>query len=75
MNEMLGWIILSSLIGLPIAFYIMTGWLDGFAYRSSITFWYFFIASGIALLTGILTTGYYTVKAVNTNPVICLKNE
>ncbi|MBN2135602.1 MAG: ABC transporter permease [Acidobacteria bacterium] len=75
MNEMLGWILLASIIGLPIAFYLMTGWLDGFAYRSSISFWYFLIASGIALITGVITTSYYTIRAVNTNPVDCLKNE
>jgi len=62
-------------IALPISYFIAQKWLEGFAYRIDLE-WWFFVASGfLALLIAWFTVGLQTVKAARVNPTECLKDE
>lgn len=66
---------ISILIAFPIAYYMMEIYLQGFAYRIELQ-WYFFIISGlIAIVIAVLTTSTQAVKAARSNPVKSLKME
>lgn len=66
---------ISFLIACPISYFVMKGWLQNFAYRTSMSFW-IFIASGIlALLIALVTVSVQTMKSATSNPVKALKYE
>lgn len=68
-------VILAIVIALPISYLFSKKWLDGFAYRIDLE-WWFFIGAGIAaLLIAWLTVGLQTIKAARINPTDCLKSE
>jgi predicted permease len=66
---------LSIIISVPIAWYIMQGWLQDYAYRIEISWWIFIAAGVIALLIAMLTVSFQAIKAAVANPVKSLKTE
>lgn len=65
----------SFLIAVPAAWYLMTGWLQNFAYRISINAWIFVIAIAVSVIIAWLTVGYKAVRAAMVNPVKSLRSE
>lgn len=68
-------VVTSIAISLPISYLIMKNWLDGFAYRIALSWWFFAAAGFIALFVAWLTVGSQALKASNINPAVCLKDE
>ncbi|MFB9844330.1 ABC transporter permease [Mucilaginibacter ginsenosidivorans] len=68
-------IALSFVIAVPVAWYMMTGWLQNFVYRIHISADVFFAAVLASLLLAWLTVGYKAVKAALVNPVKSLRSE
>lgn len=68
-------IIVSSIIAVPIAFYYMSRWLDNFVYRIDLSWYYFAVAIGAALIIAILTNIFHTVRAALKNPADSLRYE
>ena len=68
-------ILIASLIALPLGWYLMSEALESFAYRISIT-WYFYIVPIILVcLLAVLTTAYHAVRAANMNPAEAIRYE
>ncbi|MGB3464506.1 MAG: FtsX-like permease family protein, partial [Cyclobacteriaceae bacterium] len=67
--------LLSLLISVPISWYAMNHWLDGFAYRITLGYEVFLTAALITMLVAILTMSFKTVSAALSNPVKSLKEE
>ena len=74
-KEFMVLIIISFVIAVPAAWYIMTGWLQNFAYRISINAWIFVIAIAVSVIIAWLTVGYKAVRAALVNPVKSLRSE
>jgi len=53
----------------------MDTWLRGFAYRTTMEWWTFFMAGSLCLMLAIVTVGYQSIKAAMENPVKCLRME
>ena len=68
-------VLLAILIALPLSYFIATWWLESFAYRIGLKWWFFMGAGSIALLIAWFTVGLQTVKAARINPTDCLKDE
>jgi putative ABC transport system permease protein len=68
-------IAVSFVLAVPLSWYIMDGWLDGFAFRTNIGVSTFFFAGALALGISWLTVSYQSVKAAMKNPVKSLKSE
>lgn len=68
-------VLVATFIGLPISYWIAQQWLEDFAYRIDLKWWYFIGAGLIALFIAWLTVGLQTIKAARVNPVTCLKDE
>lgn len=64
-------IILSS----PIAWYLMNRWLQDFAFRIDISWWFFVAAGTMALVIALITVSFQAVKAAVANPVKSLRTE
>ncbi len=68
-------VLISILIALPVSYLIARQWLNGFAYRTKLEWWFFTAAALMALGIAILTVSWQSWKAANTNPSLCLKDE
>lgn len=68
-------VLTAIVIALPISFWIAKNWLDTFAFRIDLQWWYFAGAGLVALLIAWFTVGLQTVKAARINPVEGLKDE
>lgn len=68
-------ITLAIVIASPVAWYGMNIWLQGFAYRSAISWWIFPLAGFAAILIALLTISFQAIKAALVNPVSSLKSE
>lgn len=65
----------STVIGVPLVFLVMNGWLDNYAHRINFPWWAILLSCGIVLLCSLLTVGYQTYKVAIINPVKSLKYE
>jgi ABC-type antimicrobial peptide transport system permease subunit len=59
----------------PMSWYVMNQWLDGFAYRISLSAWIFLAGLGVTLLVAVFTVGYRSLRAATANPVKSLRYE
>jgi len=66
---------LAIVIASPLAWYVMTDWLKGYAYRIDITAWIFLLAGATAILIALVTISFQTIRALLTNPVNSLRSE
>ncbi|CCH52421.1 protein of unknown function DUF214 [Fibrisoma limi BUZ 3] len=74
-QEIVGLILIALLIASPLAWYFMDGWLQGFAYRTTLSGWLFVAAGSAAIGLALLTVSFQAVKAALVNPVKSLRSE
>jgi putative ABC transport system permease protein len=74
-KEFVKLVVVAFLISVPLAWFVMDKWLQGFAYRISIDAVIFVLAGAAALTIALLTVSFESVKAASTNPVKSLRNE
>ncbi len=68
-------ILIAGAIATPLAWYIVEQWLQGYAFRTQIQWWYFVIAIGTVMLITLITISYQTVMAAVANPMKSLRSE
>jgi putative ABC transport system permease protein len=68
---------IAFLVATPVSFFLMKGWLEGFAYRINIySAWWIFAAGGLAaFVIAMLTISFQAIKAALMNPVVSLRSE
>ena len=66
---------IASALACPIAYFAMRNWLDGFAYRTDLSWWLFALSGAVALVIALLTVGYHALRAARSNPVEALRHE
>jgi putative ABC transport system permease protein len=74
-KEFTKWVLLANIIAWPAAYFIMTKWLENFAYRTNIGIQTFFLAGGFVLIIALITVSYQCIKTALSNPVDSLKYE
>jgi putative ABC transport system permease protein len=74
-KNFLQWVIMANLIAWPVAYYFINKWLEDFAYRIDLSWWFFVLAGGIALVIALLTVSFQAIKAATANPVKSLRYE
>lgn len=68
-------VLVSILIGLPIAYYMTANWLERFAYRIDLNVWFFALAGVLVMLISWLTVSSQAFRSANINPRECLRDE
>ena len=68
-------ILLSFIISAPFAYYLTSGWLDKFVYKTELGLNVFIISGIAAILIGGFTVSFKSFQAASTNPVDTLKEE
>ena len=74
-KELTQWVLISNLIAAPLAYYLMTNWLNSFVYKTNLSWWIFVLAAVISLSIALITILYHTVKTARKNPVDSLRYE
>lgn len=74
-GDLLRPVLLAFVVALPLSWWAMHHWLQQFAYRTEIRWWWFVGVGGGALLVTVLTVSYQAVKAARVNPVKSLRTE
>ncbi len=74
-KDFIKWVGIAFLIAVPITRYIMSQWLEGFAYKTTMSWWVFALSGLIALFVAMLTVSWQSLKAAVANPVDALRNQ
>jgi len=74
-KDFLKLVIISCFIAVPIAYYVMNGWLQEYPYRVILKWWIFALAMMGALAVTILTVSFQAIKAAKSNPARSLRTE
>ncbi|HEY4198208.1 MAG TPA: FtsX-like permease family protein, partial [Mucilaginibacter sp.] len=74
-KDFLKLVLIAILIAFPLSWWMMSHWLNGFAYRITIGPVVFIIACGAVLLITVLTVSFQAIKAALANPVKSLRSE
>ena len=68
-------VLISSVIALPAAYWLMRDWLANFAYRIEFGWEVFVLSGGTALLIAMMTVSFQAWKAARANPIDSLRYE
>lgn len=74
-KDFLKLVVISCFIAVPIAYFIMNGWLQEYPYRVVLKWWIFAVAMLGAMLVTIATVSFQAIKAARANPVKSLRTE
>lgn len=65
----------ASLLAMPVSYYLLSGWLEKYAYRTELSWWIFALAIICALAITLITVSFQAVKVALVNPVKSLRGE
>jgi putative ABC transport system permease protein len=68
-------VVLAIFVAIPASWYVMSRWLENFAYKTSISWWMLVLGGVMVLILSIITVSFQTVKAGMMNPVKSLRSE
>ncbi|SFD80152.1 ABC-type antimicrobial peptide transport system, permease component [Chitinophaga sp. CF118] len=68
-------VFISLIIAIPMAWYLMSNWLQKYQYRSEISWWIFAIAGVGILIITLVTVSFQSIRAALMNPVKSLRAE
>jgi putative ABC transport system permease protein len=68
-------ILFAFLVAIPLTHFIMSRWLENFAYKKVIDWWIYGLAGAMAFLVAGITVFYHVFKAASANPVKNLRNQ
>jgi len=74
-KEFLKWVLISNILIWPLAYLLMTKWLNSFAYRIDFSIMTFVFTFLISLFVTLATVSFHAIKAALANPVDSLKYE
>jgi putative ABC transport system permease protein len=74
-SEFVKLVLVALALSVPLSWYLMDLWLQGFAYRVSIDVLIFVYAGGIALFIALITVSFESLRAASANPLTALRTE
>jgi putative ABC transport system permease protein len=74
-KDFLQLVVIAFFIAIPISWWVMHEWLQGFEYRVAISWWMFAIAGLFTMLIAVFTVFSQAVRAAIMNPVKSLRTE
>lgn len=74
-KDFIALVVVALVIASPLAYYLMSGWLQKFPYRTSLGWDVFMIACVGALIITLITVSFQAIKAATANPVKSLRTE
>ena len=72
-KDFMKYVLIANVIAWPLAYFVMTSWLQNYAYTSDIRYGWFLASGMLALVIAWLTIGAHAVAASRRNPVNALR--
>ncbi len=74
-KDFMKWIAIAFAVATPIAWFATHKWLQGFAFKTNLSWWIFALAGLLALVIALLTVSWQSWRAATRNPVEALRYE
>jgi putative ABC transport system permease protein len=74
-NNFTARVLIACIIACPVSWYSMNFWLEGFSYRTTMSWWIFFLACIGTLFIALITVSWQSWRAATRNPVEALSYE
>ena len=74
-RDLTKWVVLANFLAWPVAWVVMSRWLENYPYRIEMSVWYLLGAGLLTVFIASLTIASHTWKAALTDPVNALKSE
>jgi putative ABC transport system permease protein len=74
-TEFVKWVMLSNIIAIPVAYFIMSRWLQDYPYPITMKGWVFGLALTSSVAVALITVIFQSLRAAYRNPVDSLKYE
>ena len=74
-KEFLVLTIIGFVLSIPLAYYFISAWLEGFAYSIDLEWWMVAMAGILTMVLTLITVGLQSVKAAFVNPIESLRSE
>ena len=68
-------LVIAFVLAVPIAWYVVSNWLQGYAFRINIGWLYFLLPFMTIVVIALLTVSFQSIKAAVANPVKSLRTE
>ena len=68
-------VLLANLVAWPMAYFLMTKWLQNFAYRVNMESWIYVLSASVAFVIALITISFQVLKAALADPVKSLRYE
>ncbi len=69
------WVIIANIIAWPVTYYLMSKWLQNFAYKVDINLLVFLLTGMVVFILAMIIIGFQVVRAATANPVESLRCE
>lgn len=74
-KDFVKWVLLAFIVAVPVSWFAMQKWLEGFAYKTTLSWWIFALAGITSLGIALLTVSWQSLRAATANPVDALRDE
>lgn len=74
-KEFVQLVAIANVLVWPLAYFLLSKWLQTFAYRITLGWWMFVMTGGLVLAVSLLTAGWQIVRAARIDPVNSLRYE
>lgn len=74
-QKLLGLILVSGIIAIPIVYFILKNWLEGYAFKIDMTLWMFLVPLIVVMLVALLSILSQSLKTAWVNPADSLRND
>jgi putative ABC transport system permease protein len=74
-RDVLALVIIAAVLVLPVAFWVMSGWMSNFTYRTQLNYLFFAFVTAGAMIVVFITVGFHSLRTARTNPVESLRTE
>ncbi len=68
-------VLIAIIIATPLGFYFMNKWLEGFAYKTPVSWWIFALTGILAILIAVITVSFQAIRAAVANQITSLRSE
>ena len=74
-KDLLKPVLIATCIALPAGYWVMSKWMQNFAYQTTLSWWIFVLAALLTFGIALITVGVKAIKAAMANPVKSLRTE
>lgn len=74
-KESLILVLIACVVAFPVSWYLVSGWLDNFAYHINLTWVTYLLAGFVVVIVSIVSVSFHTLMAANSDPIKSIKYE